>query len=416
VDESSDDDAEEVTGPTGQTGQTGPVAGSPIGTPIILSLPISDSLENRLTKQQSTLESQLTAYRPDVALPSASVSSRSIGGATYEGQSKPITMDRCGVCASRAGPCQGCIDQFNQKIATTYDAYKESRIRDERDGRAQQKAGFQNIQIADRPIDRNVLSSVEYNAYIQIGAGDSADIAGAPVGIGPDGIDGPEPEEPKTLIRTPSAAPVAKKTVSFSRAKPEKPVSKEEISAVKSEGRECLWHLSPFEGPPVGLPLTFCESTQSFECIGYFCSLGCAYAYRLEHRSADAAPIRLLHLAHSMSDANDKRKLVPAPPRQALKRFGGTKDLNTFLKGNHAWYSVTHTPFVFVPEHVERIDDPSMYRSMSGAAPVSLKSESAIAAAAAVPSTELVRKRDKPHPNSMNQWHSSVQRSRVAKK
>lgn len=373
-------------------------------TPIVLSLPISDALESKLSSE--TLDVKLTSYRPDVLLspkvPKGLLSS--VVGAEYQ-SSTVTTLERCDECSSLIGPCKKCIDTFNRKSATSIEAYRDARKRDDAElmSKAQQ---FQNVLIEDNPIDHQVFESVHYDPNI----------------IEPGPVDLSEVPRAYTEQLTARAESLISSTKSVRSSEPKpnmaepqkksinEPRAIGEISDPNANLNECLWHLLPFEGPPVGLPLSFNEATQTFQCIGNFCSLECAYAYRLEHKSAEACPIRLLHLAHSMrSDGSGSaEKLKPAPPRQALKRFGGTMDYETFLQSVN-WFTVRHQPFVFSKESVECFDDPMMYRSYSG---VGHTNNFGTGSGSAGPTNELVRKRDKPHPNMVNQWESSIQRSR----
>lgn len=382
--------------------------------PIILSLPISDVLEQRLSaSKQETLDVRLTSYRPDVisVVPSAVVASRSIGGAAFESTSKPLVMERCVVCVTSPGPCKSCISSFNQQFGNPKDvlsAYQQARSLDDVHA-LPDRSMFHNVQIEDAPVDSATLTSAVYtDAVYGVSVGEG--VPGVVETPGDDQVDSDVSVAilgENHLVRTSSMKQQSRegdlrvpKSVRFDEPKV---LSKPDV--IDTYIGECMWHLAPFDTAPVGLPLSFNENTQTFECIGRFCSLECAYAYRLEHRSAEAAPIRLLHLAHSMLGKSSK-PLAPAPPRQALKRFGGTMSLEAFLASSGVWYSINRPPFVFMSETVEALEDGGgMYRSMSGATSAALTTPAS--------TTELVRKRDKPHPNSMNQWHSSIQRSRA---
>jgi hypothetical protein len=95
--------------------------------------------------------------------------------------------------------------------------------------------------------------------------------------------------------------------------------------------------LEKFSSQPIGLPTHYDEQSGTYETLGCFCNFQCAYAYRLEHRSAESAPLWLLFKAYN--DMHKEQfpnaavpKLVPAPPRQALKRFKGSMGFGTILE------------------------------------------------------------------------------------
>lgn len=333
--------------------------------PIILTLPISDELEKSLTNaKQLTLDAQYTEYSPqlnhniDVA-PYSDPSK--VRGAAYTGSSVYMTLQRCVVCAPLPGACDTCIDAFNKSVSVTMESYKDNREK-------------------FTPPRETLLSGQEHE-FVEVSLPSVSSVPLVPlVGNKMEVI----VEEPRTKTQ-PQMVLTCKK--------------KERPQNVDSESLECMWHLLPFDSAPVGLPLSYNESTRKFESIGHFCSLECAYAYRLEHRSAEAASIQLLHQAHSMNNPNNT-KLTPAPPRQALIRFGGTMTYEEFLKPANSWFVINRPPFIFVTEEVKRTNEQGMYRSLSGQKGGT---------------TELVRKRDKPHPNSANQWHSSIERAKGTK-
>lgn len=398
-----------------------------ITTPIVVSLPISDTQEHRhISSQQPTLEEQLTEYHPEVnqIIPSAMVSSLGVlqGAAYLPDEHEPISsrdcLERCIACVTQAGPCEECINRFNKTNKTSFDNYYKNRESDTVAYSLPDTAEYVNNQINDTPIDPKKFKSIRYEPKTDNSSNHHA-------------------SEPEPLPFEPIGSDLVTETI-VSDSVAETHRLREEVerlsrmlaevndrSSLPRSGpqsgpqsgppagdqkpNECMWHLAGFETGVVGLPLSYDESSQTFNCIGCFCSLECAYAYRLEHRSAEAAPIRLLHIAHKMRERAEQvpeaSELTPAPPRQALIRFGGTMTLETFLNSSHPWYAIRHPPFNCISETIERIDGETastMYRSMS--------------AAPAAPSGELVRKREKPHPNAQNQWHTSIQRSRLRRK
>jgi hypothetical protein len=408
----------------------------PATDPIILSLPVSDDLEHRHSlMQEKTLEERLTDYDPDISqtIPSAMLSSiGTLKGAEYsETKSYRNAFERCNGCVSEQIPCEVCIDRYNSQRQTSFTSYAQKREKDTNDFSLPDTTSYVNEQIRDKPIDPTRFRALQYEPSTdqsEFNEGDS-NIPLPFESLGTDMI--PESlsssnanhlsenqrlreeihrltgllaEADEKLLQSQSNGTLTRTDTELDRESFEQ---SEEHRAVNQN--ECMWHLGLFATEAVGLPITFDELTQTFDCIGCFCSLECAYAYRLEHRSAEAAPIRLLHLAHSIrereSENEQTTELVPAPPRQALIRFKGTMSLDVFLNKTHPWYSVSHSPFRTIPSTIDSSEtDTGMYRSMSAAPTTKTLPD------------QLVRKREKSHPNAQNQWHSSIQRSRLRRK
>lgn len=375
--------------------------------PIILSLPVSDELENRNTVAQTTLVDQFTEYRPDVKqnIPSGVIHSATLGS-IFEGNSAKIEIQRCEKCVTTPNACQECIENFNHSHRQSLEEYEERRRNDEIRGKKPTRLpSFLRGESIEKPSELQVL---KYDPNIVAGVGNNlGELDDEPQGLcsiehGEQVQDDSQHQLAQLNDQVRILKLQLKSALSVAAAIPEKAKHED----IYRGAYECLWHLDFFETPPVCLPMHYDSVTQEFDGIGPFCSLECAYAYRLEHRSAEAAPIRLLHLAHSKRSDYDGTPLYPAPPRQALIRFGGSLNLETFLSKTRSWYDVFNSPFFFQPLQVEEID--TMYRSMSGV--------KCNAVAATTTSNELVRKREKPHPNAMNQWDAAIQRSRLRKK
>jgi hypothetical protein len=99
------------------------------------------------------------------------------------------------------------------------------------------------------------------------------------------------------------------------------------------EPRHC-WHCChPFDGPVIGLPLKV--EGDVFTTEGQFCSYACARAYasyEKKHTKYESL-LSLMYRSHisNTRDENGKVFLVPrAPPRSALKAFGGQLSITEF--------------------------------------------------------------------------------------
>lgn len=91
------------------------------------------------------------------------------------------------------------------------------------------------------------------------------------------------------------------------------------------------WHCChAFEGPPLPLPIKYDAERKLFHVAGTFCSWGCMKAYNLDSRSYmshnNATIITLFHWRVT----GTLQGIRPAPPRVALKAFGGTMTIEDF--------------------------------------------------------------------------------------
>ncbi|CAM9703487.1 unnamed protein product [Ectocarpus sp. 6 AP-2014] len=100
---------------------------------------------------------------------------------------------------------------------------------------------------------------------------------------------------------------------------------------------------------PVPLPQTYDQTKRIYYCRGFFCSWNCAKSYNLSHTSVIGkgnrnAYISLLayrlwvkykHGARSDDSLQrySKYNILPSPPREQLKAFGGSIDIEDYRKG-----------------------------------------------------------------------------------
>jgi hypothetical protein len=197
------------------------------------------------------------------------------------------------------------------------------------------------------------------------------------------------------------------------------PVGKRHPRPQQPPQHYCMWDMELFDGEPIGLPLRYDSVSGTFESTGCFCSMQCAFAYRLEHRSVECVPFDLIYRVHHslavLGEMDEQEELIPAGPRQLLKRFCGDLDVDEFRqKYCHQWFQLLRHPFVPALEYVET--------SVSSLASSSLTERSGEWASSSSSfgggggsggRSGLVLKRDKPHPNAQNQWENAIRRSRL---
>lgn len=98
----------------------------------------------------------------------------------------------------------------------------------------------------------------------------------------------------------------------------------------RNEGRVCcFWCCHPFDHRPVGLPVRHVERKERFFLEGVFCSWACVNA---ENRSrADFRMVQRSGMIYELARRwHGVRATRTAPPRLALKMFGGPMTIEEF--------------------------------------------------------------------------------------
>lgn len=94
------------------------------------------------------------------------------------------------------------------------------------------------------------------------------------------------------------------------------------------------WHCChPFEGPPLPMPFKYDDKLGVFDVTGTFCSWACMKTYNLDSRSykGDVNNATIITLFHKKcTGASQAVGIRGAPPRLALRAFGGTMTIEEF--------------------------------------------------------------------------------------
>lgn len=107
------------------------------------------------------------------------------------------------------------------------------------------------------------------------------------------------------------------------------------------------WHCcTQFETPGIRLPRLYDSFERVYHVYGWFCSPACAKAYIIEHTTFDRGQqmnvfSQMLQEVYGISNSS----VTEAPPRMALKMFGGPFDIETFRKQSNVCTLVS-PPFV----------------------------------------------------------------------
>jgi hypothetical protein len=97
----------------------------------------------------------------------------------------------------------------------------------------------------------------------------------------------------------------------------------------------CWWCCHKFENIPCGLPDKYYENI--YHVMGYFCSYNCAMSYNNELNDYKMWERNSLLKVLCKKIYGDTYELIPAPPRQTLKFFGGTLTINEFRKTDKSY-------------------------------------------------------------------------------
>lgn len=121
------------------------------------------------------------------------------------------------------------------------------------------------------------------------------------------------------------------------------------------------WHCChPFEGQPLPLPVRYDDRQDAFHVMGTFCSWACMKTHNWESASyLKSVVVNNITLFHKRC-TGALRPIRSAPPRQALKVFGGLMSIDEFRAA--AELPVHYT---VVPDNVI-VHNPSMQRSQPG--------------------------------------------------
>lgn len=122
----------------------------------------------------------------------------------------------------------------------------------------------------------------------------------------------------------------------------------------------CWYCCHPFDTPPLPMPIKYDDKRDVFHVMGTFCSWPCMKAFNLDSssymKSVNANNITLLHKRCTGALA----RIRPAPPKQALKVFGGTMSIEEFrgASGQPLEYAVL-PPRMIVHHHAIQETDVS---------------------------------------------------------
>ena len=117
-------------------------------------------------------------------------------------------------------------------------------------------------------------------------------------------------------------------------------------STMETDPSSVCWHCcESFETSGIRLPRLFDTFERIFHVYGWFCSPCCGKAYILEHTTFDRGQQMSVFAQMLRQVYNITENIVEAPPRIALKKFGGLLDIDDFRKQTNIC-QVRTPPFV----------------------------------------------------------------------
>ena len=98
----------------------------------------------------------------------------------------------------------------------------------------------------------------------------------------------------------------------------------------------CWWCCHPIHGESLALPFKYDSRLDSFKSKGFFCSWECMRTYVLNETETDKYVMLIMLRRQKMG--MKKHNIKRAPPRQALKVFGGTLSIEEFREGSDNYW------------------------------------------------------------------------------
>lgn len=120
----------------------------------------------------------------------------------------------------------------------------------------------------------------------------------------------------------------------------------------------CWWCCHTFDAVPTGLPERYFEN--DFYMHGHFCSFNCAHAYNINTNDLKIwERYALLNLFRKKIGMATDKRIMPAPPRQILKMFGGEMTIEQFRENNinlNKEYRHLLPPFIPINGVIEEVN------------------------------------------------------------
>lgn len=120
----------------------------------------------------------------------------------------------------------------------------------------------------------------------------------------------------------------------------------------------CWWCCHTFNTTPIGMPVNYNHNIDKFQVKGLFCSFACMVAYKNDQKiKNNDSLIRFLYRKLTGECIGGKR-IPSAPPRAALKMFGGELSIEEFRTSTeeNKMYKMIDYPMYISKDYIEEID------------------------------------------------------------
>jgi hypothetical protein len=127
----------------------------------------------------------------------------------------------------------------------------------------------------------------------------------------------------------------------------------------------CWWCCHPFDNYPMYMPIKYDSLRAVYKVKGIFCSFNCSYSYGFNHKpSVNVSLLKTLrNELRSLYGVNpdkkcfhnyDRKILKKAPPKEILKKFGGTVSIQEYRDGFETIdFKINSYPMVYIPHQIE---------------------------------------------------------------
>jgi hypothetical protein len=123
----------------------------------------------------------------------------------------------------------------------------------------------------------------------------------------------------------------------------------------------CWWCCHNFTSMPIGVPVDFVARIKKFRVKGIFCSFACMIAYAKNQHIFSKYLVRYFYCKLTGEPISDTQ-LPCAPPRCALKMFGGELNIDEFRKKSkeNTIYKMIDYPLFISRDYVQEVDTVNM--------------------------------------------------------
>lgn len=116
----------------------------------------------------------------------------------------------------------------------------------------------------------------------------------------------------------------------------------------------CWWCCHTFEGRPLGYPIKYIDTTNTFVCRGIFCGFSCAMSYGSKEKcNYNTSLLKLLYRNTYEIKWTQAVNICKAGPKEVLKKFGGPIDIKDYRETqNKHMYLIYKMPTIYMNEQI----------------------------------------------------------------